>query len=114
MARGYRYFRQLHADQRAPLYLTTIAQGNERALATLTQGRAGLPGYYPAGDYHTAVIPIVRSARRQTPVPTIEVRPATRADLGRILPFLSAFGPGRQFFPCYTACDFFAETGALA
>ena len=38
-----RIFRKLHEDGRAPLYLTTIAEGNETALKVLTSGRAGLP-----------------------------------------------------------------------
>src|ERR1051325_6536319 len=35
VARGYAYFRRLHADGRTPFYLTTIAEGNEMALRIL-------------------------------------------------------------------------------
>src|SRR5207248_343014 len=52
VARGYAFFRGLHGDGRAPLYLTTIAEGNELAVRTLTSGRAGLPAYHDAGRYH--------------------------------------------------------------
>ena len=38
IARGYAFFRRLHADGRAPLYLTTIAEGNERALSHADDG----------------------------------------------------------------------------
>src|SRR5579864_209997 len=57
LARGYAYFRKLHGDGRTPIYLTTIAEGNDRALELLTSGRAGLPAYHPAGRYHTLAIP---------------------------------------------------------
>src|SRR5207244_4600097 len=39
IARGYAFFRRLHADGRAPLYLTTIAEGNGLALTLLPSGR---------------------------------------------------------------------------
>jgi hypothetical protein len=113
VARGYAYFRGLHADGRAPLYLTTIAEGNHRALALLTSGRARLPAYHPAGDYHTLALPIARGRRGRPLPPGLEVRPATPADLPGLLAFLEAEGPRRQFFPCYAAEDFFSEHGAF-
>src|SRR5437868_6568504 len=51
VARGYAYFRKLHGDGKARLYLTTIAEGNAAALTILTSGRAGLPRYHPAGCF---------------------------------------------------------------
>src|SRR5262245_36040410 len=53
LARGYRFFHELHRDARAKLYLTTIAEGNRTALDVLTSGRGGLPAYHPAGQYRT-------------------------------------------------------------
>ena len=64
VARGYAFFRRLHADGLARLYLTTIAEGNTTALTQLTSGRAGLPAYHDAGRYHTAAIPLTRPERR--------------------------------------------------
>ncbi len=76
IARGFAYFRRLHADGRARLYLTTISEDNQAALQVLaqrqvrqgqgtqgrgTQGRAGLPCYHPWGRYHTLVIPLRQS-----------------------------------------------------
>src|SRR5262245_46354938 len=58
LARGFRFFRQLHQDGRAQLYLTTIGADNATALDALTSGRAGLPRYHFAGVYQTAVIPM--------------------------------------------------------
>ena len=64
VARGFRFLSELHGDQRTELYLTTIAEGNERAMATLTSGRAGLPRYNFAGRFHTFAIPIPRKLKR--------------------------------------------------
>ena len=108
VARGYQYLRQLHRDGRTQLYLTTIAKGNERAIATLSSARAGLPGYHPAGDYHTAVIPLGRRSRHKKTVNhNILVRRAVREDLNPLLEFLSRVGSTRQFFPQYELADFF-------
>lgn len=110
VARGYAFFRRLHADGRTPFYLTTIAEGNERALAILTSGRAGLPRYHDAGLYHTAVIPAASRFRRRARA-GLEVRAAEPADLPAIVAFLQRRGPARQFFPVYDPADF-TETAA--
>jgi hypothetical protein len=108
IARGYAFLRKLHADGQAPIYLTTIAEGNEPALRVLTSGRAGLPAYHPAGRYHTLAIP--RSRRR---CDRADVRTATVEDVPAILDFLHTRGPARQFFPCHEAADLFSPHGAL-
>src|SRR5262245_24270484 len=106
LARGYRFFHQLHRDARARLYLTTIAEGNSTALDILTSGRGGLPAYHPAGRYRTLAIPVRRgNVRREVPK-DISVRPATRDDLPAIIELLNAQGPNRQFFPVYRSEDF--------
>lgn len=112
IARGYAFLRQCHGDARTPLYLTTIAEGNERALAILTSGRAGLPTYRFAGNYHTVVISMRRRVPRQA-TGSVEVREATCDDLHAVLKFLNDAGPRRQFFPCYDASDFFGRRCAL-
>lgn len=109
VARGYAFFRNLHRDGLAPLYLTTIADGNDVALRLLTSGRAGLPTYHFAGEYHTLAIPPRGDPARGDPGRTaarLHVRPATPEDLPRLLNFWSAEGPHRQFFPRLTAEDF--------
>src|SRR5438128_3099365 len=109
IARGYAYFRQLHADGWTALYLTTIAEGNRAALTILTSGRAGLPGYHYAGKFHTAAIPV----RRRANTASVEIRAATADDLPAILEFLEREGPRRQFFPRYQPQDFFTPDGSL-
>src|SRR5438552_6962737 len=114
VARGYAYFRRLHADGRAPLYLTTIADGNLLALTLLTSGRAGLPRYHPAGRFLTAAIPWrKRTSRAQSESPAVRIRPAAVEDVPAVLEFLHRVGPRRQFFPCYGADEFFTPGGAF-
>jgi hypothetical protein len=113
VARGYRFFRKLHADGRARLYLTTIAEGNRVAVDILTSGRAGLPAYHYLGRYCTAAIPLSRHERVQHPSGPIDIRQACAHDLPNMLRFLESAGPNRQFFPRYQAGDFFTPHGAF-
>lgn len=114
VARGFRYFRELHADGRARLYLTTIAEGNERALEVLTRARPPLPTYHYAGRFLTAAIPL-RAKRSGEPRKSggISVRAATKRDAGDIVSFLRANGPVRQFFPVYGEEDFSNDEGVF-
>jgi hypothetical protein len=109
IARGYARFRDLHGDGITRLYLTTIAEGNDRAVAILTSGRAGLPLYHFAGKYVTAAIPIPRVNAQQAA--TCEIRSTTVGDIPDLLAFWNSEGPRRQFFPRYSRDDFFSATG---
>jgi hypothetical protein len=113
VARGYAFFRKLHADGRVPFYLTTIAEGNETALKILTSGRAGLPTYHPAGRYCTIALALPRRPPRVTPPPGVTLRPATTSDLPAILDLLATEGTRRQFFPHYQRDDFLSADGGL-
>src|SRR5690606_24506741 len=96
LARGFRKFRELHADGRAPFYLTTVAAENREARTLLTSERGGLPVYHPWGEYHTLTI-----ATAATPPPESNeatFRFATRQDAGTISQFLAENGPRRQLF----------------
>jgi hypothetical protein len=114
LARGYRFLRKLHEDRAAPYYLTTIADDNEGALRVLTSGRAGLPIYYPFGEYCTLSLSTAGwstngSARRHA----AEIRPASTDDRDAIVEFLNDHGPSRNFFPEYHTDDFFSNDGLL-
>lgn len=114
LASGYRFLKELHGDGRTCFYLSTIAEGNERALHVLTSGRAGLPGYYPCGSLHTFAIPVPRRKRAHAAsVPGVEVRPAHANDVAAILAFLRRAGPALQFFPEYREEDFFNPSGTF-
>ena len=104
LARGYRYFRDLHEDQRASFYLTTIAADNQPAIKLLTSQRKGLPIYYPLGRYHTLTI---SSHLRQNHTNEIDIRKAKADDGTLIAKFLHEEGPKRQFFPAYGRNEFF-------
>ncbi|MCL4201605.1 MAG: hypothetical protein KJ000_03870 [Pirellulaceae bacterium] len=106
--RGYRFFRQLHGDQRTSVYLTTIADRNTAAIRLLTSGRAGLPQYHDVGRYITVAIPIPSSRRAARSLPgKVTIRPAEPADMAGVLDFWNTVGPRRQFFPVYSTEDFF-------
>ncbi|MSQ94792.1 MAG: hypothetical protein EXR98_09585 [Gemmataceae bacterium] len=111
IARGYAYFHRLHADGRTPFYLTTIADGNEAALAVLTSGRARLPAYHPAGRFHTIAIALPQ--RKASAAPSSAIRVAQAADLPAVVEFLNTVGPRRQFFPVYRAEAFLSPDGLL-
>jgi hypothetical protein len=112
VARGYAYFRSLHRDGKAQIYLTTIAEDNDLALSMLTTGRAGLPEYAFAGRYHTVVIPISRRRHSFTFSDAgLQIREATANDRDHLVAFLQEVGPARNFFPCLGPADFF-EAGS--
>lgn len=111
VARGYALFKQLHADGRTPLYLTTIAADNHRALELLTSGRAGLPRYDPLGAYHTLAFSLRRRATTPKSPRGVEIRTAAESDLPAIIAFVREVGPARQFFPYIDANDFADASG---
>jgi hypothetical protein len=108
VARGFAFFRQLHADGKAGFYLTTIAEDNRATMNVLLGGRAGLPRYHDFGRYLTAVV----STKRGRSNATGDVRPATEKELKDVLAFWQSQGPTRQFFPAYQTDDFRTD-GAL-
>src|SRR5262249_51867986 len=97
--RGYAFFPLLHADGKAPLYLTTIMEDAKVSVDILTSDRAELPTYHFAGRYIAAAIPLVRQQPAETK--EIEIRTGDEEDLPQVVAFLKAVGPHRQFFPCY-------------
>jgi len=113
LADGYRFLRELHGDGRAAIYLTTIAEGNDSAVAVLTSGRAGLPRYECFGMYHTAAIPLAHKPTAVNPPRGVTIRCAAAEDLPRVIDFLEHVGPSRQFFPCYEFRDWFNEAGTF-
>jgi hypothetical protein len=114
IARGFSYFRELHADGQVDYYLTTIAEGNARALAILTSGRAGLPRYRFLERYFTLAIPFRgRRWRHAWANNRIQVRAAGQSDLPEIVAFVSEWGPRRNFFPAYERQNLFGPESSL-
>ena len=74
-------------------------------LKTLTGGRAGLPVYFPLGEYHTFVIPL-RQRRDSWHEGDLEIRPLQRNEFPALIDFLRETGKSKLFFPCYAQEDF--------
>ena len=109
LSRGYAFLRQLHEnDGQVTLYLTTIAESNHQAVRLLTSQRAGLPAYHDMGLFYTLVIPLGQRYHPRQFDSAIEVRSIRTDEMQLLLTFLKTYGPQRQFFPDYTAGDFFA------
>jgi hypothetical protein len=102
LARGYAYLKTLHADKQVPAYLTTIIQGNNKARAVLTNGRANLPAYLPMGNYLTHVCPVKRSAvLHRAGQAELSIQAATEVSPHELTAFLLEEGAKRQFFPVH-------------
>jgi hypothetical protein len=113
LAHGYRFLRELHADARTQIYLTTIAEDNDAALSVLTSGRAGLPRYEYFGNYHTGVIPLKRKLSSSSAAAGIVIHAARAEDLPQLCQFVARIGASRQFFPYYAPADWCNETGTF-
>lgn len=103
--RGYREFRKQHADGRCPGYITTIIDGNDAAVATLTQGRAGLPFYNDLGTCFTYAIALKKRCQHP-PHTNITTRFAKPGEDSIVINLLNGFGRQYQFFPALTETDF--------
>lgn len=103
LLRAFRYLRDLHADGRARLYFTVIADGNEAAKRVLTTGRWGLPAYRDLGRF---LSPAVNLLRRKPEIPGVEIRRGSAEWLPGIVDCLNRNHQRRQFAPHYRIEDF--------
>ncbi len=110
LARGYRYLRSLHADGKAPFYVTTILEQNADAMALLTSGRGGLPTYERVATLVTYLVPIHR--RRRAPGGGLVERVGPDA-LRDAVACLDAWNRRHQFAPVYEWDDLAGRTGLL-
>jgi hypothetical protein len=113
LARAYRFLHHLHADGRARLYVTTIAEGNQPALRALAAGRRELPAYHDAGRYFTMLLPLHRGNSRLPSQAPIDVRIAEASDFELLLEFWNRVGRQWQFFPELSREDFGGEQPAF-
>ncbi|MBN1760786.1 MAG: hypothetical protein JW863_20825 [Chitinispirillaceae bacterium] len=101
--RGYRALRGLHADGRAPAYLSTIVSSNRFARGYLTSKRAGLPTYKDIGEYQVYTV----LCKKRKPRPRgVDIVRGNRIPLHEIVSFLAENGSQRQFYPVYDVSDF--------
>jgi hypothetical protein len=111
LAQFYRHLRQLHADGRAPFYLTTILDGNAEARRILTSGRAGLPAYVPYGTLRTYLLPLY--ARRKRVSTGSVSRGIAPEKLPGVFACLNRFNSGLQFAPVYRSEDLSVDSRML-
>ncbi len=110
LGRAYRFIRQLHErDRLASAYLTTIVEGNHRAMRLLTSGRAGLPRYIDYGRFVTYAVASPRSHRPRDAGMNLTFERGSETDLPSVVAFLNREGPRKQFFPALSADEFGAE-----
>lgn len=109
--RAYRFFKDLHRDGRAKIYLTSILEDNRLALEILTSGRGGLPPYRDYGRYISYTVGLKK--RRKNNSSDIEIRKGNKDMLEDIITFLNTEGRKRQFYPVYKAEDFLNTEGIL-
>lgn len=106
LARGYALLKELHADGRAPFYLSTIIESNQPAISLLTSARAGLPQYEDYGRFLTYAILVGKRKRRHgCHTPGVTVVSGTQISWERIIRFLNQAGKRRQFFPVLDPAD---------
>ncbi len=109
LQRGYRMFSKMHEQDPLCLYLTTIADGNERAWRLLTSRRAGLPEYHYACDYLSFAIPL-RSSFKPLHLPTQQggylLQRGNQEQMDELIRFWRSSGRERSFFPDYQLSDF--------
>ncbi len=102
LAQGFEFCRRLHADGRAPFYLTSVIADNRPARRLLSSGLPGMPRLHEYARLHTyAVAP----ARRKPPLPLPRGLRLARGNAGYIdgiVDCLQRNGARRQFFPHWT------------
>ena len=104
LARGYRYFRQLHAADPVALYTTVIYEGNQAATQALVGGRAGLPLYRDWGRLLTPALHLDLPVR-QAKLPGVELERGSDGTLPEIAAFLNRWWREKQFAPVFRAED---------
>lgn len=111
VARGYRYFKDLHKDGRTPIYITTIIESNLDAKRILTSKKAGLPAYNDFGLYYLIAINLL--AKKRKIGNDINIINGSKENLEKIMEFINKEGPRKQFFPYYSKKDFISGDGSL-
>jgi hypothetical protein len=104
LARGYRYFRQLHLADPVALYTTVIYEGNEAAAQALVGGRAGLPLYRDWGRLLTPALHLDLPVR-QAKLPGVEFERGSGGKLAEIAAFLNRWWRDKQFAPVFREQD---------
>lgn len=102
LAKGYKLFQHLHADQRASIYTALVVDDNRLAMSTLLSGRANFPACHDLGRVFTPLILVnrYRGAR-------VELEAGCTISLPDIVEVLNR--DERQFAPVYSVSDFTSD-----
>jgi len=101
LARGYSFLRQLHDANPLRLYFSIILDGNDDAISSLTNARAGLPVYEDRGRILTPAIHL-DFQRPELAIDGIRIQRGTAAMMPEVFRFLRFENAKRQFAPCQT------------
>ena len=105
LQRGLAYFRQLHADGRAPAYWGVISEENAIARGILVEKpRHGFPSAHNVAGIYTLGI-ILRQPLKPIDFPG-QLERGSVGTLHEIVAFLRQHGAEKQFFPTYDETDF--------
>ncbi len=101
LSQAYGYVREhlLHGNAFAQ---TIVVEDNAEALALLTSGRAGLPRYFPFGDYASPAILMGSVPKKSGPY---EIVRADGSQARSVQEFYDSQAPRRQFQPRYVFPD---------
>lgn len=105
LARGYRYFHELHQADPVALYYTMILEGNGLAQRILTSGRCGLPHYRDMGRILTPAIHL-DIPKRAIHLSGVRFTRAKAEQLADILRFVQQWQSQKQLAPIYCDSDF--------
>jgi hypothetical protein len=105
LSRGFAVMKRLH-DEAAdvPFYVTTIIEGNQRAVRALTRARPCMPTYLRREVISTLAIPMWRR-RRLARSTRFVVRRGSPEDLDDVAACLQRCYRHYQFAPCWTGED---------
>ena len=105
LARGYSFLRSLHDANPLPIYFSIILDGNEDAISSLTNARAGLPIYEDRGRILTPAIHL-DFEKPEIPCSGVTVTRGSLALMPEVFDFLGVENSKRQFAPSYSSTDF--------
>jgi hypothetical protein len=106
LARGYRYLRE-KVFAVGEWAQTVVLDDNRPALDVLTSGRAGLPRYHPAGDYHCYMVSA--GQRIRTTSTNLQIRAARASDIEAVQVFYDREAPRKAWCPVYCFRDLDSE-----
>lgn len=104
LARGWHFYRSLHADGRVPYYLLSLVEGESPLLRLFAAGLNHWPTLAPVGHLVTYSVVARRTSLPALPV-SVHLRRATPADLPAIAACLARNGARRAFTPVWCAGD---------